>query len=324
MDTFNHMQENKMNISAVTYGHYHRAVLFNENVNGDTETNPLTHWRILRLYIMTCVAFKRYRRQAQVPIVNTSSLESIESSVKNNDSPTGTGRFSSNGMSDSGIELDHPLSALKVSLDKRTSTDTSTASSPPTTAQKPPTVPIKKAHRGHTRSISDVSMLSVGNIHQRQLSDDAGYRTLSRLKSPRFKRNSLMGKTVQDKRGISRSNTNSFKRTKNTMTPSSSTYSVQSLEPEEDPGEFYVREFENPNPMKFTLTPECGEDLDPDAELKVKIWSSYTCSHCQRMIYDEQILAGWGHEESNLSTTCPYCDMASVAQLSIEVQCCFL
>ena len=133
-----------------------------------------------------------------------------------------------------------------------------------------------------------------------------------------------MGKTVQDKRGISRSNTNSFKRTKNTMTPSSSTYSVQSLEPEEDPGEFYVREFENPNPMKFTLTPECGEDLDPDAELKVKIWSSYTCSHCQRMIYDEQILAGWGHEESNLSTTCPYCDMASVAQLSIEVQCCFL
>lgn len=71
--------------------------------------------------------------------------------------------------------------------------------------------------------------------------------------------------------------------------------------------------------MKFTLTPACGEDLDPDAELKVKIWSSYSCSHCQRMIYDEQILAGWGHEESNLSTTCPYCDMKSVAQLSIEV-----
>ncbi|KAL5255927.1 hypothetical protein ACHWQZ_G011222 [Mnemiopsis leidyi] len=323
MDTFTHMQEIKMNISAVTYGHYHRAVLFNENVNG-VESHAISHWKTLRLYIITCIAFKRFRRRAEVPVINTSSLESIQSSEKNNDSPTGTGRFSSNGMSDSGIELDHPLSALKVSLDKRTSNhvnDTNTASSPPNpnTSQKPPSAPLKASRRGHTRSISDVSMLSVGNVHQRQLSDDAGYKTLSRLKSPRFKRNSLMGKTVQDKRGVSRSNTNSFKRAKSTMTPSSSTYSVQSLEPEDDPGDFYNREFENPNPMKFTLTPACGEDLDPDAELKVKIWSSYSCSHCQRMIYDEQILAGWGHEESNLSTTCPYCDMKSVAQLSIEV-----
>ena len=322
MDTFTHMQDLKMSISAVTYGHYHRAVLFSEAAD---QASSSSHWRTLRLYIRACIAFRRYRKLGTVSIVNTSSLESIQSSEKNNESPTEAGRFSSNGMSDSGIELDNPLSGLKTnSLEKQRTNNSNKNSGSPNrngsfqTPQRPPLDP-KAVRRGHQRSVSDVSMLSVQNNHQRQLSDDAGSKTLSRLRSPRFKRNSLMGKSVGDGKGITRSNTNSFRKLRSGMTTSSSTYSVQSLEPDDDPGEFYKRDFENPDPIKFTLTPECGEDLDPDAELRVKIWSSYTCTHCQKMVYDEQILAGWGPEESNLSTTCPYCDMASVAQLTIEV-----
>ena len=260
--------------SAVTYGHYHRAVLFNDV--GNEPSSAIAHWRTLRLTVTAVNAFKRFRQIPAVAIVNTSSLESIQSSEKNNNSPTGTGRFSSNGMSDSGIELDNPLSGLKTrSLEKqRTSAPAmSTSSSPPSfiSPGRPPGIPKTNVRRGHTRSISDVSMLSVNNVHHRQLSDDAGSKTLSRLRSPRFKRISLTGRVVKDNRGISRSNTNSFKRTRPSMTPSSSTYSVQSLEPEDDPCDFYLREFENPDPTKFTLTPECGEDIDPEAELKVTI-----------------------------------------------------
>ena len=318
------MQELKMTISAVTYGHYHRAVLFNDT---EPESNTeLSNWRTLRLFIITCIAFKKFRRKAaEIPIVHTSSLESIQSSEKNTESPTGTGRFSSNGMSDSGIDLDNPLSGLKTnSLDKRSSSDSkeSSASPPPpqiVTPQRPPAIPNRPSKRGHIRSISDVSMLSVQNVHFRQYSDDPGNKTLSRLKSPRFKRSSLMGKSVKDSRGMSGSDGGSFKRARNTMTASSSSYSVQSLEPDEDLNDFYQREFDNPDPIKFTLPSECGGDLDPESELKVKIWSSYPCSQCHLTIYDEQILSGWGFEESNLSTTCPYCNMPSVAQLSIEV-----
>lgn len=325
MATFTHMQDLKMTISAVTYGHYHRAVLYNDT---EPESNSaLSNWRTLRLCIITSIAFKKFRRKTETAIVHTSSLESIQSSEKNNESPTGTGRFSSIGMSDSGIDLDNPLSGLKTnSLEKRSSSESKDSASPPApqivTPQRPPAIPNRTPKRGHIRSISDVSMLSVQNVHYRQLSDDAGSKSLSRLKSPRFKRSSLMGRTVQDSKGVSSggSDNGSFKRPRNTMTASSSSYSVTSVEPEEDPDEFYQRDFLNPNPIKFTLPPECGEDLDPESELKVKIWSSYPCSQCQLTIYDEQILAGWGFEESNLSTTCPYCDMPSVAQLSIEVK----
>eukprot|EP00116_Pleurobrachia_bachei_P005631 sb/3465893/ len=214
-------------------------------------------------------------------------------------------------MSDSGIELDTALSGLKTnSLDKKKRPCSS----------RPPVQPIR---RGHTRSVSDVSMLSVRpGDHERQLSDDAGSKTLSRLRSPRLTRHSIIGRQVHDRRGLTRVNTNSFRRLKAGITQSSSTYSVQSLDNEgEDPGEFYIRPFENPRPIKFTLTPnEWGvDDVDQGAELKVRMWSAYKCSNCDRTVYDEQILAGMSPEESNLSSTCPYCERSSVAHLTVEV-----
>ena len=193
---------------------------------------------------MTLIAFKRYRK-------NEGSLESIQSLEKVTTDSQNANNTAKLGLSDSGISLDNPLSALKL------------ASKTDSSAGRPPT---ESKLRGHVRSRSDISMLSVQNNHHRQLSDDAGSKTISRIKSPRFKRNSLMGKSVKD-RSITRSNTNSFRKT---MTASSSTYSVDIAD--DDPGDFYQRDYQKPNPLMFTLPPDYSENLDPDAVLRVSVY----------------------------------------------------
>lgn len=47
--------------------------------------------------------------------------------------------------------------------------------------------------------------------------------------------------------------------------------------------------------------------------------SCSNCSKCQTLIYDEDIMAGWTHEASNLNTTCPFCHGLTLPRLSMSL-----
>ena len=241
-----------LTFNAVTYGHYHRAVLdSNWTPSPSAGAKP---WRTLRLYLTTVAAFKKYKSTAEV----SSSLESIASSEKNKDSPGSDSKFT---MCDSGIELDKPAAPCKTNtLDKNHKITGSNV------------VNTNDVKRGHARSVSDVTqMLGVQNSHERQFSDDAGSKTL-RLRSPRFKRSSMIGKVVgSDAKGLTRTNSNSFRRTisnlRTGLTASSSTYSVSMSETEGDEPPCYNREYEAPLPVQFSLSE--GTDMDPEGVMRV-------------------------------------------------------
>ncbi|VDD87018.1 unnamed protein product [Enterobius vermicularis] len=54
--------------------------------------------------------------------------------------------------------------------------------------------------------------------------------------------------------------------------------------------------------------------------LDVTISSASLCSNCKTVIYDDDIMAGWSADDSNLNTTCVYCGFSFVPSLSIRLR----
>lgn len=42
------------------------------------------------------------------------------------------------------------------------------------------------------------------------------------------------------------------------------------------------------------------------------------CRACGALVYDEEIMAGWTADDSNLNTTCPFCKSIFLPLLNIE------
>lgn len=42
------------------------------------------------------------------------------------------------------------------------------------------------------------------------------------------------------------------------------------------------------------------------------------CRSCEALVYDEEIMAGWTADDSNLNTTCPSCGAAFLPLLHVE------
>ena len=42
------------------------------------------------------------------------------------------------------------------------------------------------------------------------------------------------------------------------------------------------------------------------------------CRACGALVYDEEIMAGWTADDSNLNTTCPFCKSNFLPLLNIE------
>uniref|UniRef100_S4RFA7 DENN/MADD domain containing 4A n=1 Tax=Petromyzon marinus TaxID=7757 RepID=S4RFA7_PETMA len=61
----------------------------------------------------------------------------------------------------------------------------------------------------------------------------------------------------------------------------------------------------------------CSISQRPDVE--VRISSCSQCHTCEGLVYDEQIMAGWTADDSNLNTACPFCNSTFVPCLSIEI-----
>ncbi|KAL2078974.1 hypothetical protein ACEWY4_024718 [Coilia grayii] len=55
-----------------------------------------------------------------------------------------------------------------------------------------------------------------------------------------------------------------------------------------------------------------------NCSLEVLMSSCSQCVKCEALVYDEQIMAGWTADDSNLNTTCPFCQSAFLPLLHVE------
>ncbi|XP_036870473.2 DENN domain-containing protein 4B isoform X6 [Manis javanica] len=64
------------------------------------------------------------------------------------------------------------------------------------------------------------------------------------------------------------------------------------------------------------LTDTPGSFLLPSLEILLS--SCSLCRACDSLVYDEEIMAGWAPDDSNLNTTCPFCACPFVPLLSVQ------
>ncbi|VDN04276.1 unnamed protein product [Thelazia callipaeda] len=57
----------------------------------------------------------------------------------------------------------------------------------------------------------------------------------------------------------------------------------------------------------------------PNELIDVAISSASLCPACKMVVYDEDLMSGWSVDESNLNTSCVYCDCAFVPSLTIKI-----
>ncbi|KAK2587963.1 hypothetical protein KPH14_004046 [Odynerus spinipes] len=67
------------------------------------------------------------------------------------------------------------------------------------------------------------------------------------------------------------------------------------------------------------LYPKGSRELEERAAIEFVLSSASRCHHCAAILYDEEIMAGWQPEDSNLNTVCQYCDKATVPLLTITI-----
>ncbi|XP_017322099.1 C-myc promoter-binding protein isoform X2 [Ictalurus punctatus] len=70
-------------------------------------------------------------------------------------------------------------------------------------------------------------------------------------------------------------------------------------------------------------------DVCPDASLtpaqqnydiEVRMSSCSRCNTCECLAYDEEIMAGWTADDSNLNSTCPFCGSAFLPLLNVDIK----
>lgn len=54
--------------------------------------------------------------------------------------------------------------------------------------------------------------------------------------------------------------------------------------------------------------------------LQLLISSCSRCKTCDCLVYDEEIMAGWTADDSNLNTTCPFCGNPFLPFLNVEIR----
>ncbi|XP_064032237.1 DENN domain-containing protein 4B isoform X2 [Pogoniulus pusillus] len=114
--------------------------------------------------------------------------------------------------------------------------------------------------------------------------------------------------------------------------------------PRRSPAETLLRPRERPESTASESSVSLGSELDlsdasvgstsipksePQAEgasgqeqpaVEVLLSSCSRCQGCGVLVYDEEVMAGWTSDDSNLNTTCPFCGRSFVPFLSIEIQ----
>uniref|UniRef100_A0AAX7SJE0 DENN/MADD domain containing 4A n=1 Tax=Astatotilapia calliptera TaxID=8154 RepID=A0AAX7SJE0_ASTCA len=78
-------------------------------------------------------------------------------------------------------------------------------------------------------------------------------------------------------------------------------------------------------PSKTPHTPDSSPDTGrfqptPNYTVEVLMSSCSLCKTCDCLVYDEEIMAGWTANDSNLNSTCPFCGTAFLPFLNVEIK----
>ncbi|XP_039988337.1 C-myc promoter-binding protein isoform X2 [Xiphias gladius] len=78
-------------------------------------------------------------------------------------------------------------------------------------------------------------------------------------------------------------------------------------------------------PSKTPHTPDSSPDTSrfqptPSYTIEVLMSSCSLCKTCDCLVYDEEIMAGWTANDSNLNSTCPFCGTAFLPFLNVEIK----
>lgn len=67
-----------------------------------------------------------------------------------------------------------------------------------------------------------------------------------------------------------------------------------------------------------TNSVKSGQGITPD--IYVVMSAACTCYSCHRPLYEEEVMAGWTSDASNMLTLCPWCRKGSVPELSVIIE----
>ncbi|XP_015124873.1 DENN domain-containing protein Crag isoform X2 [Diachasma alloeum] len=67
------------------------------------------------------------------------------------------------------------------------------------------------------------------------------------------------------------------------------------------------------------MYPKESREFDERPAVELVISSASRCHHCMAILYDEEIMAGWKPEDSNLNTICQFCGKATVPLLTVTI-----
>ncbi|XP_077451452.1 C-myc promoter-binding protein isoform X1 [Stigmatopora argus] len=78
-------------------------------------------------------------------------------------------------------------------------------------------------------------------------------------------------------------------------------------------------------PSRSPHTPDSSPDINrfkpsPSYTIEVMMSSCSLCKTCDSLVYDEEIMAGWTANDSNLNSTCPFCGSAFLPFLNVELR----
>ncbi|XP_054631181.1 C-myc promoter-binding protein isoform X2 [Dunckerocampus dactyliophorus] len=78
-------------------------------------------------------------------------------------------------------------------------------------------------------------------------------------------------------------------------------------------------------PSRSPHTPDSSPDINrfqPSASYTIEVMMSSCslCKTCDSLVYEEEIMAGWTANDSNLNSTCPFCGTAFLPFLNVEVK----
>ncbi|KAM9375905.1 C-myc promoter-binding protein [Pholidichthys leucotaenia] len=78
-------------------------------------------------------------------------------------------------------------------------------------------------------------------------------------------------------------------------------------------------------PSKSSHTPDSSPVTTrfqpaPNYTIEVLMSSCSLCKTCDCLVYDEEIMAGWTADDSNLNSTCPFCGTAFLPFLNVEIK----
>ncbi|XP_063054729.1 DENN domain-containing protein 4B-like isoform X2 [Engraulis encrasicolus] len=76
---------------------------------------------------------------------------------------------------------------------------------------------------------------------------------------------------------------------------------------------------ELPHGLNFPIRKSWDTSSPEGAGLEVLMSSCSLCRSCNSLVYDEEIMAGWTSDDSNLNSSCPFCSSTFVPLLNAEI-----